>query len=82
MKKVEQQAVANYWSFTIELPLPHKPLLYMSAVKAFENTVGKGEIACNEKFLLFPQCFLKGFIQQLHEKKIGQQSSILLVVYD
>ena len=23
----------------------------------FENTVGKGEIACNEQFLLFPQCF-------------------------
>ena len=25
---------------------------------AFENTVGKGEIACNKQFLLFPQCFL------------------------
>ena len=25
---------------------------------AFENIVGKGEIACNEQFLLFPQCFL------------------------
>ena len=24
----------------------------------FENTVGKGEIAGNEQFLLFPQCFL------------------------
>ena len=24
----------------------------------FENIVGKGEIACNEQFLLFPQCFL------------------------
>ena len=24
-----------------------------------ENTVGKGEIAHNEQFLLFPQCFLK-----------------------
>ena len=24
----------------------------------FENTVGKGEIARNEQFLLFPQCFL------------------------
>ena len=24
-----------------------------------ENTVGKGEIACNEQFLLFPQCFQK-----------------------
>ena len=25
---------------------------------AFENIVGKGEIARNEKFLLFPQCFV------------------------
>ena len=25
---------------------------------AFENIVGKGEIACNEQFPLFPQCFL------------------------
>ena len=24
---------------------------------AFENIIGKGEIACNEQFLLFPQCF-------------------------
>ena len=24
---------------------------------AFENIVGKGEIACNKQFLLFPQCF-------------------------
>ena len=26
--------------------------------KSFENTVGKGEIACDEQFLLFPHCFL------------------------
>ena len=26
--------------------------------KSFENTVGKGEIARNEQFLLFPLCFL------------------------
>ena len=25
--------------------------------KQVENTVGKGEIACYEQFLLFPQCF-------------------------
>ena len=24
----------------------------------FENIAGKGEIACNEQFFLFPQCFL------------------------
>ena len=27
--------------------------------KRVENTVGKGEIACWEQFLLFPQCFQK-----------------------
>ena len=27
--------------------------------KWLENTVGKGEIACYEQFLLFPQCFQK-----------------------
>ena len=24
----------------------------------FENIIGKGEIALNEQFILFPQCFL------------------------
>ena len=27
--------------------------------KWLENTVGKGEIVCNEQFLLFPLCFQK-----------------------
>ena len=27
--------------------------------KRAENTANKGEIACYEEFLLFPQCFLK-----------------------
>ena len=26
--------------------------------ESFENTVGKGKIACNEQFLRFQQCFL------------------------
>ena len=30
-----------------------------SSPKRVENTVGKGEIARYEQFLLFPQCFLK-----------------------
>ena len=29
--------------------------------KWVENTVGKGEIARYEQFLLFPQCFLKSY---------------------
>ena len=38
--------------------LTHSHLLTPLGNKPFENTVGKGEIACNEQFLLFPQCFL------------------------
>ena len=34
------------------------PGFYLSAVQVFENTVGKGEIARNGQFLLYPQCFL------------------------
>ena len=36
----------------------HGPLVTCMQYKSFENTVGKGEIARNEQFLLFPQCFL------------------------
>ena len=35
--------------------------------KRVENTVGKGEIARYEQFLLFPQCFQKAFSQG-HQK--------------
>ena len=40
------------WSFK-----PFNPLPKLS--KLVENTVGKGEIACYEQFLLFPLCFQK-----------------------
>ena len=33
--------------------------------KSFENTVGKGEIARNEQFLLFPRCFQKFWLNFL-----------------
>ena len=40
-------------------PFPHNDTFLMPlGNKPFENTVGKGEIARNEQFLLFPQCFL------------------------
>ena len=38
--------------------------------KPFENTVGKGEIALNEQFLLFPQCFLPVWITFFHFRQI------------
>ena len=37
-----------------------------SGKQAFENTVGKGEIARDEQFLLFPQCFLPVWITFFH----------------
>ena len=40
-------------------PFPKQALVFTCLqYKPFENTVGKGEIARNEQFLLFPQCFL------------------------
>ena len=38
--------------------------------KPFENTVGKGEIAHNEQFLLFPHCFLPVWITFCHFRQI------------
>ena len=41
---------------------PKQALVFTSLhYKSFENTVEKGEIARNEQFLLFPQCFLHLF---------------------
>ena len=37
---------------------PNKPWSSCLQCKSFENTTGKGEIACDEQFLLFPPCFL------------------------
>ena len=39
-------------------PSKTNPCFNVSAVQVFENTMGKGEIARNEQFLIFPQCFL------------------------
>ena len=42
----------------LALPFPKQALVFTCLqYKSFENTVGKKEIACNEQFLLFPQCF-------------------------
>ena len=34
------------------------PKTVQTLINGEENIVGKGENACNEQFLLFPQCFL------------------------
>ena len=38
--------------------------------KCFENTEGEGEIACNEQFLLFRQCFLPIWITSCYFHQI------------
>ena len=42
---------------------------------AFENIVGKEEIAHNEQFLLFPQCFL------LNQKMVSPFVNILDIIF-
>ena len=52
-------------------PFPNKPwFLPVCKNKSFENTVGKGEIARNEQFLLFPQCFLPFWKNVFHFHQI------------
>ena len=38
--------------------------------KWVENTVGKGEIARHEQFLLFPQCFQKNLIVDMYKQRL------------
>ena len=48
----------------------HCPLVFTSLqFKSFENPVGKGEIAHNKQFLLFPHCFLpvRGTFSHFHQ---------------
>ena len=40
--------------------------------KRAENTVGKGEIACYDQFLLFPQCFQKTCAADMYRRLVLQ----------
>ena len=58
------------WAFFLK-PVPTQwHLLTPLGNKPFENTVGKGEIARNEHFLLFPQCFQPVWITFFHFHQI------------
>ena len=48
----------NLWWLSLYSPLTNNPLLLRMCVTSLLKTVGKEEIARNEQFLLFPQCFL------------------------
>ena len=73
-------------------PSPNKPwfLHVCSMYKSFENTVGKGEIARDEQFLLFPQCFLPIWrtfchfyqIQNCRLQTVSVWKSLKLVVWE
>ena len=59
----KEENVCTCFSLTMQLTLPQtSPCFNMSGVQVFENTSGKGEIACQEQFLLFSQCFLPFWI--------------------
>ena len=56
--RYKQGTIWRYYIYEI-IPLLHKLLILTHQQQtAFENIVGKEEIARNEQFLLFPQCFL------------------------
>ena len=54
---IVEDNISNYRLLLTIIPL-YSIYTYFNASKqtAFENIVGKEEIACNEQFLLFPQC--------------------------
>ena len=52
-------------------PFPRQSLVFTCLqYKSFENTVGKREIARNEQFRLFPQCFLSFWRTFCHFQKL------------
>ena len=53
-----------------DLTHSHTMTPFDASGKQVENTVGKGEIAPNERFLLFPQCFLPVWITSFHFRQI------------
>ena len=58
--------------------------------KSFEITVGKGEIARHEQFLLFPQCFLPSWrplcifhsIKDCHLQTLSVWTSLKFVIWE
>ena len=57
MQNIKRENSNRNIVFKRDNPFPNKPLFLRVFSATFENTVGKGEIARYEQFLLFPQCF-------------------------
>ena len=62
-------------------PFPNKPLFLRVCSTSLENTVGKGEIARNEQFLLFPQCFLPVWRTFFHNHQIWNCRLLTLTIW-
>ena len=61
-------------------PFPNKPWFLCDCSLSLLKTLGKGEIARSEQFLLFPQCFLpiwRTFIH-FHRFKLSSANSCSL----
>ena len=68
--------------YSTDYPLPKQALAFTYLqVKSFKNTVGKGEIAHNEEFLLFPQfsTHFENFLQFSSNLKLSFANSLSLV---
>ena len=61
VKKTEKKSKQNKTTQGLQLfnPFRNKSSFFTCLqCKSFKNTVGKGDIALDKQFLLFPQCFL------------------------
>ena len=59
LKKAFEENSPKEYILRLFNPFPNKPwFLRVCSTRPFKNTVGKGEIARDEQFLLFPHCFL------------------------
>ena len=59
---IGQSKILSYGKYLIK-PFPNKPWFIRFCSTSLLKTLGKGEIAHNRQFLLFPQCLLPIFIR-------------------
>ena len=59
-------------------PFPNKPWFLRVCSMSLENTAGKGEIASDKQFLLFPQCFLENFLPFSSSSKLSSANPFSL----
>ena len=62
-------------------PFPHNDTFWRPWETSLLKTLGKGEIARYEQFLLFPQCFLpflENFLSSLSKLKLSSANSFIL----